>query len=124
MKRTISAVIAALFFSGLVYAAQAKVGSKTRKKSAAAIACKKEGGKLRKVGMMGDLKCIVPYPDAGRDCTDSQQCQGGCFAVFEGVKGLPKSGTSAIGKCKADNNPFGCYTRVDRGRVGDSVCID
>ena len=42
--------------------------------------CKREGGFIDGRGMYGIPRCVHPYPDAGKACTDKSQCTGMCKA--------------------------------------------
>jgi hypothetical protein len=89
--------------------------------SADASACAARGGTMQQVGRMQSWQCVVAYADAGKPCTDGDQCQGDC--VVEGNSGL-QPGASAAGVCQADSNRFGCRTTVDDGKAGATLCID
>lgn len=83
-------------------------------------ACEQAGSEWRAVGMKQSMRCITKYPDAGKSCTDSSQCKGGCMDVTPyNHKGAP------IGKCKVDNDKFGCFSYLVKGeRGGSRMCID
>lgn len=83
-------------------------------------ACKKAGDTWRPVGIQQSMACIKKYPDAGKSCTDSSQCKGGCMDVTPyGHKGKP------IGKCRVDNDSFGCFVYLIHGeRGGSGLCVD
>ena len=80
--------------------------------------CRQRGGSLlRGVGVTfgapESLVCVVPYSDAGKECTDSSQCDGKCL-VWEGDI---KYG-AAVGTCQAET-PIrsGCFAEVLDGFV-------
>lgn len=83
-------------------------------------ACKKSGGIWKPVGMRGSMACITKYPDAGKSCTDSSQCKGGCLDMTPyNHKGNP------IGKCREDDDVHGCFSYLKKGeRGGSNMCID
>jgi hypothetical protein len=83
-------------------------------------ACKKLGGTWQAVGMRQSMACITKYPDAGKSCTDNSQCKGGCLDV------TPHDHVGdRIGKCKTDNDHFGCTSYLTQGkRDGPVLCID
>lgn len=85
-----------------------------------AAACLAKGGVIRPVCLSQTLQCVIPYPDAGRPCTDRSQCKGECRAVS------PRSGQGARAKgvCQANNDPCGCRTLIIKGRIGPSTCAD
>lgn len=82
-------------------------------------ACKKSGGTWQPVGMRQSMACITKYPDAGKSCTDSSQCKGGCMDV------TPYNHKGArIGKCRVDDNRFGCFSYLVNGEWRGSMCVD
>lgn len=83
-------------------------------------ACKKSGGTWQPIGMRQSMACITKYPDAGKSCTDSSQCKGGCLDV------TPHDHVGdRIGKCKTDDDHFGCTTYLTQGkRDGPVLCVD
>ena len=82
-------------------------------------ACKKSGGSWQPVGMRQSMACITKYPDAGKSCTDSSQCKGGCMDVTP-----HKHMGTRIGKCREDNNRFGCFSWLEKGEFRGSMCVD
>lgn len=84
-------------------------------------ACAARGGKLQPAGRMHTLQCVVTYSDAGKRCTDGDQCQGDCR--LEGAAPVPE-GTSAVGVCQANSDRFGCKTRVESGKAEATLCVD
>lgn len=91
---------------------------------AAAIAeCKAKGGEIRPAGLMGTPTCIIPYKDAGKDCTEDTDCEGQCWA-----SSVPPPGPDGKmhGICQANNLPFGCHAVIDHGAVqgGGVLCVD
>ncbi|CAN5196075.1 hypothetical protein BH10PSE2_BH10PSE2_21520 [soil metagenome] len=89
--------------------------------SAEASACVARGGEIRRVGRMQTPQCIIRYADAGKTCTDGDQCAGDCR--IEGNSGVAP-GTSVTGKCQADGDRFGCNTTVEDGKAAQTLCID
>ena len=87
-----------------------------------AAACAARGGKMLPQGRMQSLQCVVSYADAGRRCTDGDDCQGDCRV--EEVKGVPNAGASAVGQCQANSSRFGCYTTVEGGKAEATICVD
>ena len=83
--------------------------------------CEAEGGNWTRQGRLQSYMCVTSYVDAGKQCTDGDQCQGDC--VVEGNSGL-QPGASAAGICQVDSNRFGCRTTVDDGKAGATLCID
>lgn len=83
--------------------------------------CQKQGGKVKKVGMLQFDKCIITYPDAGEMCTKGDDCQSGrCEPKSNNGLKLTKA---IIGVCKVDNNPFGCRSFIESGQVL-TLCVD
>lgn len=90
--------------------------------SPAAAECLARGGRMHPLGRMRTMQCVVPYADAAKRCTDSDQCAGECRVRDTTV--APAAGTSVVGQCQADSNPFGCYTRVEAGRAQATIFVD
>lgn len=90
--------------------------------SPAAAECMEKGGRMHQLGRMQSMQCVVPYADAGKRCTDSDQCVGQCR--IENAAASAAAGASAVGQCQADSNPFGCYTTVENGRAQATICVD
>ncbi|PZO03145.1 MAG: hypothetical protein DCF29_12415 [Alphaproteobacteria bacterium] len=87
-----------------------------------AAACAARGGKMLPQGRMQSLRCVVTYADAGRRCTDGDDCQGDCR--IEEVNGAPNAGATAVGQCQANSSRFGCYTTVEGGKAEATICVD
>ncbi|MGV8929708.1 MAG: hypothetical protein ACOH1E_08140 [Brevundimonas sp.] len=88
----------------------------------AAADCRARNGTLQPVGRMQTLQCVVRYADAGKRCTDSDQCAGECRTTD--VTDRPDEGAAVAGVCQADSNRFGCFTRVEDGKAEATLCID
>lgn len=87
-----------------------------------AAACAARGGKMLPQGRMQSLQCVVSYADAGRRCSDGDDCQGDCR--IEEVNGAPNAGAAAVGQCQANSTRFGCYTTVEGGKAEATICVD
>ncbi|MCC4596177.1 hypothetical protein LL969_11165 [Xanthomonas campestris pv. phormiicola] len=88
--------------------------------AADAATCKAQGGSLRPLGRRGLLKCVVPFADAGKACSDKSQCRGDCLAVTPVA-----TGTAAQGACQRDiSENYGCRQVVQGGVGGSQICID
>jgi putative hemolysin len=87
--------------------------------SADATACTAKGGQLRPVGRMQIPRCIVPYADAGKTCTDNADCSGDCLATS-----IVPTGTATTGTCQRDSDRFGCRQEVVGGKGQAALCID
>ena len=90
--------------------------------SAAAADCMARGGEMKPQGRMQTLQCVVSYADAGKRCTTGGDCLGDCRV--EDVAAAPAAGTTAVGQCQATNSRFGCYTPVEDGKAGATICVD
>lgn len=87
---------------------------------AAASTCLAGGGTMTQVGKLQTWKCVTPYKDAGKACTDSSQCEGDCqTSVTTQTGSAPISGT-----CQANNSHFGCSATVEKGQLGRAICVD
>ena len=84
-------------------------------------ACAARGGEMRPVGRMQSVRCVIRYSDAGKPCTDGGQCQGDCRA--EPGETL-REGAAASGRCQVENVRFGCFTTINGGEAGATLCID
>lgn len=90
--------------------------------ASAAADCAARGGRMLPQGRMQSLQCVVSYADAGKRCTDSGDCQGACR--IEDAAQAPRAGAAAVGQCAATNSRFGCYTPVEDGKAGATICVD
>jgi putative hemolysin len=84
-------------------------------------ACAAQGGTMQRVGRMQSVQCVIAYADAGKRCTDGDQCGGDCL-LAEGSSVAP--GAAAAGQCAPTSNRFGCATRVENGKADATLCID
>jgi putative hemolysin len=83
--------------------------------------CAERGGTLKPVGRAQTMQCVIAYADAGKRCTTGSDCQGDCR--IEDAP-FPNAGASAVGRCQADSQPFGCHARVEDGKATPAICID
>jgi putative hemolysin len=90
--------------------------------SPAAADCVRRGGTMQPVGRLQTMQCVVRYADAGKRCTDGDQCAGECRVAD--VAARPAEGASVAGRCQADSNRFGCFTRVEDGKAEATLCVD
>ena len=121
MIRTAFIAAAALFAAACAPQPSASVGAEAPTQSADATACAARGGAMRQVGRMQSWQCVIAYADAGKRCTDGDQCQGDCWAE-DGVSSKP--GETAAGVCQPTSNRFGCHTKIEDGRIDVGLCID
>lgn len=82
-------------------------------------ACRSAGGEIQRVCLMGNPMCIMPFKDAGKTCTDSDQCMGRCLG-----ENSPPMNQPATGKCAPTNYPCGCFTLISRGIAQPALCVD
>lgn len=87
-----------------------------------AAACARAGGKMLPQGRMQTVRCVITYADAGRRCTDGDDCAGDCRV--DDVASPPASGTAAAGQCQVNSSRFGCYTRIEGGKAEATLCVD
>ena len=87
-----------------------------------AAACAARGGKMLPQGRMQTVRCVITYADAGRRCTDGDDCAGDCRVGD--VANAPAAGTNAVGQCQASSSRFGCYTTVEGGKAEATICVD
>lgn len=81
--------------------------------------CLRQGGTIRPVCLTQEPMCVIPYPDAGRPCRDGDDCAGDCLATAAAKQGEP-----ATGVCQSNNDPCGCRTYIEDGRIAHGLCID
>lgn len=84
-------------------------------------ACRANGGTVKPVCRMQKPACIFVHKDAGKSCTDSDQCEGRCVAA-DGA--MPEGGVAAAGVCEADNDVCGCSTEIIGGKAQAGRCVD
>lgn len=84
--------------------------------------CDALGGKIERAGMLGYERCTRPYADAGKSCMDSAQCEGQCRTMDD--FSIQADGKTTTGQCQVNDNPFGCYGEIKRGRVETMLCVD
>lgn len=87
-------------------------------------ACTEQGGDWRQVCPARVYQCVKPYPDAGKACNDSSECEGEC--LFELVTlcdeggeckepEVPEPGSRVTGTCQRDDDPCGSFVLVQDG---------
>ena len=82
--------------------------------------CTKQGGEMKRVGLMGDYACVIPTKDANKVCANDSDCEGACWITGHPAGPDPK----ARGFCQPTNMPFGCYGTLDKGVVSATLCVD
>ncbi|WP_422509103.1 hypothetical protein [Stenotrophomonas sp. GZD-301] len=84
--------------------------------------CEAAGGEARPLGRLQHVHCVVPYADAGKDCSAKADCNGQCLAR-EGTELV--AGATARGVCQRDiSQNFGCRQRIDNGVAQGTICVD
>ena len=83
--------------------------------------CLVQKGDWAPICRMQQPACVLNFSDAGKSCTDSDQCQGNCYAdLSQG----PPDGKPVAGKCAVNSNPCGCNSRVEDGKATPTLCVD
>ena len=88
-------------------------------------ACEAKGGKWLPDCRPNERRCLMPYSDAGKRCTDSSQCESNmCITDLEVVckvdsgcpePQVPKPGEPAVGICKRNNERCGSFYEIKNG---------
>ncbi len=89
--------------------------------------CEATGGTWAAFGISPIEKCVLPASDAGKECSDSSECEGSCVAELskeDNDKVLRGQAVSATGKCTSSKSVFGCFPIVTQGKVDGILCID
>lgn len=71
--------------------------------------CKKKGGELIIGSAEYGSRCILPYYDAGKKCTSSNQCLGDCVTNI--ISQLGKEGV-----CQKNNDIKRCFNTIENKR--------
>ncbi|ADL00247.1 hypothetical protein [Brevundimonas subvibrioides] len=85
-------------------------------------ACAAQNGTMQRVGRLQTLQCVVRYADAGKRCTDGDQCAGDCRFEGDALALVPNAPLAGV--CQADSNRFGCQTSIEDGKPTPTLCID
>jgi hypothetical protein len=82
--------------------------------------CHSEGGKVEDIGIFGLPACVHYYSDGGNACEDNSDCEGDCFTPE-----VLEMENEASGMCeRSEHDSFGCFSRIEAGRVVTSMCQD
>ena len=92
--------------------------------SAELSACARQGGTLQARGRARTVMCVVPYADAGKNCSSNRDCRGRCLAERVSDGSLPLDEQEVPGRCQPDDKLFGCFAELEGGKVVRSMCID
>lgn len=84
--------------------------------------CKAQAGQWAPICRLQQPQCVLTFSDAGTLCTDSDQCQGSCYA--DTANGPLQPGVKAVGRCSLNSNPCGCNQRVEDGMPTPTLCVD
>lgn len=88
--------------------------------------CVLQGG-YESRGPFGYPFCQFRYSDGGKICSGKSDCRGQCILEIAGPPGFdPEPGAPALGVCEAERSTFGCYAKVEDGKVSPEggVCVD
>lgn len=81
--------------------------------------CELKGGLWTKVGISLTESCIFKMKDAGKICSDKNQCEGSCIAPDDS-----KPGDKSTGKCSGYDTVTGCHSFISNGIVTQEICVD
>lgn len=73
-------------------------------------ACKATGGRWEKRGRLEKFWCIHNYPDGGKPCSSSDEC--------ESKRCLTKSYNDSTSYCDYADYPPNCYTTIEQFKAG------
>ena len=95
--------------------------------------CERAGGAWRKVCLAQEFSCVVAYPDGGKACKDSNECEGRCIVDMtvdckeagdcEKVV-IPKAGDLVVGACEFDDDPCGTFIEIIDGKAQPPYHVD
>jgi hypothetical protein len=66
--------------------------------------------------------CVMTFSDAGKPCTDGDDCAGDCMAKTDA--GFAQTGATTPGLCAVNDDPCGCKQTVEDGKATAAICID
>ncbi len=87
-----------------------------------ATACSSKGGAWQPICRMQTLACVMTFTDAGRACTDGDDCSGDCLAAPTAEFGA--DGEAATGICASNDDPCGCKQKIEDGKATAAICVD
>jgi len=102
-RKILMSMLAILLFLSLPWLYQELAGLYGR------ASCSLNGGEWKRVGLAQSLACVHTYPDAGKTCKSSDECEGYCVIYDPPIRGQPLPG----GLCKGDNLPYGCFAVIE-----------
>ncbi len=90
--------------------------------------CQIQGGKWGRIGIALDESCNFPTSDSGKECSDSDECEGDCLAELSNEERRKITYNDEIiytmGKCARMQRMAGCMARVKEGKVDSIICDD
>jgi putative hemolysin len=84
--------------------------------------CIAKSGEWRPVCRMQQPACVMTFADAGKACTDGDDCAGDCMAPNSA--GFAPTGATVSGVCAVNDDPCGCKQTVESGKATAAICID
>ena len=86
--------------------------------------CRSSGG-YESVSPFGIPICQKDYADGGKLCQSTSDCAGRCLSEAPVNAGVGAVGSVVIGRCELQESTFGCYGRVENGKLAEPyVCVD
>jgi len=88
--------------------------------------CEAIGGYWETMSFSGNGYCNKMTSDAGKECTDADECEGHCItnAYPDELQIQEKGYVEATGICSNRMILVGCYGRVEDHRLAVNLCID
>jgi len=87
-----------------------------------AAACTSRGGAWQPICRMQTPACVMTFADAGKACTDGDDCSGDCLAKPDAEFGA--DGAAATGICASNDDPCGCKQKIEDGKATAAICVD
>ncbi len=84
--------------------------------------CEAAGGEIRPDGRRGWQQCIQTFADAGKTCSDSDDCLGECRVDLNSMPAVASQ--PVTGACQVNDSPFGCHATVEDGVAQPAICVD
>lgn len=85
--------------------------------------CQAKGG-FESRAPFGTPICQFRYADAGKNCTGKADCLGRCLSDAPDNAASIQIGTPVAGRCEANASTFGCYARVEAGKLAESYSCE
>lgn len=126
------ALILVLFVGGMIYTGKIHVDGLTKptptlsptstpqaKNATTEEDCKKTDGVWRADGLNPNKRCFYQAKDAGKSCTDGDQCEYECISFDASI-----AGRKVEGKCEEWSTTFGCFSKIEDGKSESALCVD